>query len=50
MILDTDSGVGRQKAFHYDDMDDVTIIMKRLFSVDVNTRIVSNVYVREIKG
>ena len=50
LILDTDSGVGRQKAFHYEDMDDIVVIMTRLFHVDMNTNIVSNVYVREKKG
>lgn len=50
LILDTDSGVGRQKAFHYEDMDDIVVIMKRLFHVDMTTLILSNVYVREKKG
>ena len=46
LILDTDSDVGRQKAFHYDNMDDVGTIMEKLFCVDMDTDIVSNVYVR----
>ena len=50
IILATDSGLGRQQAFHYEDMNDVSIIMDRLFSVDMNTNIVSNVYVREKTG
>ena len=50
LILDTDSGMGRQQAFHFEDIDDVAIIMNRLFSVDINSNIVSNVYVREMTG
>ena len=50
LILDTDSGMGRQDAFHYEDIDDVAIIMNRLFSVDINLNIVSNIYVRETTG
>ena len=50
LILDTDSGMGRQEAFHYEDIDDVAIIMNRLFSVDINLNIVSNIYVREMTG
>ena len=42
--------MGRQKAFHYEDMDDIVVIMTRLFHVDMTTNIVSNVYVREKKG
>ena len=50
LILDTDSGMGRQEAFQYEDIDDVAIIMNRLFSVDINLNIVSNIYVRETTG
>ena len=50
LILDTDSGMGRQEAFHYEDLEDVAIIMNRLFSVDMNSNIVSNIYVREMTG
>ena len=46
LILDTDSGIGRNSAFHYDNMAQVISIMKRLFSVDIDSNIVSNVYVR----
>ena len=47
LILDSDSDIQRQEAFHYKSMDDVAIIMKCLFSVDMNTNIVSNIHVRE---
>ena len=50
LILDTDSDVGRHEAFHYEDMEDIAVIMKRLFHVDMTTLILSNVYVREKKG
>lgn len=42
------AGIGRQQAFHY--IDDVAIIMTRLFSIDMNTNIVTNIYVREMTG
>ena len=49
LILDSDSTVGREQAFHYEDMNDIVDIMKTLFNADMHSNVVSHVYVREKK-